>query len=262
MPSPPRPSDGQAWVTGASSGIGKALALALAREGWTVLASARSEKALRELAAEASGLPGRIVAAPGDVTDADAMERLVAEAEARDGPIALAILNAGIWLPVEMDTFSPEPFAKTFAVNLMGVVNSLTPLVSRMIAGKGGEIAIVSSVAGYGGLPTSAAYGASKAALTNLAESLKLDLAPYGVQMRVVHPGFIDTPATRTNTFPMPFLMPVDDAAARIVAGLKRTAFEITFPRRFTFILKALQKLPYALYFPLVARMTGSSRRG
>lgn len=248
-----RPADGVAWVTGASSGIGRALALHLAREGWTVHATARSAEALAALAAESGG---RIVAAPGDVTDPAAMAALVAGIEAR-APIALAVLNAGIYLPVRGEALDRDDFARTFAVNLDGTVNALLPLLDAMKPRRAGQVAIVSSVTGYGGLPTSAAYGASKAALINLAESLKFDLDRLGIRIQVVNPGFVETPATAQNAFPMPALMKVDEAAARIVRGLAGSGFEITFPRRFTYVLKALGLLPYRLYFPLVARITG-----
>src|SRR3546814_604655 len=129
----------------------------------------------------------------------------------------------------------------------------LPPLLAR----RAGQIAIVASVAGYSGLPTAAAYGASKAALINMAEALRLDLQDSGVAVRLVCPGFVRTPLTDRNSFPMPFLMPVEAAAERLWHGLEfGRGFEIVFPRRFALILKALRLLPYGAYFPLVRRMT------
>jgi NAD(P)-dependent dehydrogenase (short-subunit alcohol dehydrogenase family) len=130
-------------------------------------------------------------------------------------------------------------FDKSFAVNLSGVVNGLVPAIDRMKARGRGQSAFVSSVTGYGGMPTSAAYGATKAALINMAESLKFDLDKFGVSIQVVNPGFVDTPATADNAFSMPALMQPDEAARRIAQGLKSGSFEITFPRRFTYVLKA-----------------------
>ena len=256
-PTPVGPKDGIAWVTGASSGIGRALALKLAAQGFTVVASARGADDLTALEAEAQSAGTRIVPAVLDVTDRAAAQDLIAAIEARHGPIALAVLNAGIYLPV--DGLAPDigRFTKSFAVNLDGTVNCLAPLIERMVARRRGQIAIVSSVAGYSGLPTSAAYGATKAGLTNLAESLKFDLDRADVLIQIVHPGFVETPATAKNPFPMPCLVPVETAAARIAAGLASGRFEITFPRRFTYVLKLLRMLPYGLYFPLVARATG-----
>ncbi|MEQ8739283.1 MAG: SDR family NAD(P)-dependent oxidoreductase, partial [Hoeflea sp.] len=154
-----------------------------------------------------------------------------------------------------------EDFDKTFAVNLSGVVNGLVPAIERMKARGRGQLAIVSSVTGYGGLPTSAAYGATKAALINLAESLKFDLDKLGVRIQVICPGFVDTPATADNAFTMPALMQPGDAASRIASGLKSSSFEITFPRRFTYVLKALQFLPYGAYFGLINAATGWKKR-
>ena len=256
-----KPSDGSAWVTGASSGIGKALALDLAGEGFTVYATARSEDALVELEGLSGALKGRIIAAPGDVTDTDAMAGIAGRIDADGNGLALAVFNAGVYLPVHGETLKVADFDKSFAVNLSGVVNGLVPAIGRMKARGRGQIAIVSSVTGYGGMPTSAAYGATKAALINMAESLKFDLDKFGVRIQVVNPGFVDTPATADNAFEMPALLQPEDAAKRIAQGLKSGSFEITFPRRFTYVLKALQFLPYPAYFWLMNAATGWKKR-
>ena len=255
------PADGSAWVTGASSGIGKALALKLAGEGFTVYATARSEEALAELAGQSAGLRGRIVAAPGDVTDTKAMAGIAERIDSDGNGLALAVFNAGVYLPVHGETLKVEDFDKTFAVNLSGVVNGLVPAIERMKARGRGQVAIVSSVTGYGGMPTSAAYGATKAALINMAESLKFDLDKFGVRIQVINPGFVDTPATADNAFEMPALVQPEAAARRIAQGLKSGSFEITFPRRFTYVLKALQFLPYPVYFWLMNSATGWKKR-
>lgn len=256
-----KPTDGAAWVTGASSGIGRAVALRLAGAGFVVYATARNKDKLADLARDGEGLSGRIVAAPADVTDAGEMERVAGRIVAEEGAIALALFNAGVFLPVHAETFDREAFAKTFAVNLEGVVNGLAPAIQAMRPAGRGQIVLVSSVTGYGGLPTSGAYGASKAALINMAESLKFDLDKLGIRIQVVNPGFVDTPATQKNPFAMPALQPVERAAERIVAGIEGSRFEITFPRRFTYLLKALQLLPYPAYFWLVSRATGWHKR-
>lgn len=252
-----RPLHGAVWITGASSGIGRAVALALAAKGFTVHATARSAGDLETLAAESTQLSGRIVATPGDVTDADAMAAIVDRIVADSGPVALAIFNAGAFLPVAGEALEISRFKKTFDVNLMGVVNGLVPTVEAMKQAGQGQIVIVSSVAGYSGLPSSAAYGASKAGLTNMAESLKFDFDKLGIRIQVVHPGFVDTPATESNPFEMPALMKVDEAAKRIVEGLATNKFEITFPRRFTYVLKLFRMLPYPVYFWLMNKATG-----
>jgi NADP-dependent 3-hydroxy acid dehydrogenase YdfG len=248
-----RPADGVAWVTGASAGIGRALALELASRGWTVHATARDAAALAALAAER---PGLIVPAPGDVTDAPRMAALVAGIEAQR-PIALAVLNAGVYEPMRAQEFDAAVVARTFAVNLQGVANGLDPLLKRMIARRSGVVALVASVAGYRGLPRAAAYGATKAALISMAESLAYDLIDLNVRLCVVNPGFVATKATSVNDFDMPFLMQADAAARRIADGLDRPGFEIAFPRRFAFILRAIGLLPNRAYFAVMRRAMG-----
>jgi short-subunit dehydrogenase len=148
-------------------------------------------------------------------------------------------------------------FRQALNVNVLGAANGLAPVLARMGARRKGQVAVNASVAGYRGLPKAAAYGASKAAAIHLCEALKFDCDNLGITMQVVNPGFIDTPLTRKNDFPMPFLMSMDDAARRVVDGFERGRFEIIFPRRLAFILKVMRLLPYAWYFPLVARQTG-----
>ena len=251
------PADGVAWLTGASSGIGKATALDLARRGWTVCLTARRLEELEALAGEAAGLPGRLVAHAGDVTDEAGMAALVETIERIHGPIALAFFNAGVAPYTRAGALDVDAFRQALNVNVLGAANGLAPVLARMGARKKGQVAVNASVAGYRGLPKAAAYGASKAAAIHLCEALKFDCDNLGITMQVVNPGFIDTPLTRKNDFPMPFLMSMDDAARRVVDGFERGRFEIIFPRRLAFILKIMRLLPYAWYFPLVARQTG-----
>lgn len=248
-----RPEDGAAWVTGASGGIGRALTLALADRGWTVHATARSEDELRALADER---PGRIIPAPGDVTDAARMAEIVKGIEA-DGALALAVLNAGLYIPMRAQEFEAAVVAKTFAVNVNGVANGLEPVLKAMIARRKGHVAITASVAGYRGLPRAAAYGATKAALIGMAEALAYDLIDLNVRISVINPGFVETEATSVNDFEMPFLMTPEDAAARIVKGLEKPGFEIAFPTRFRLILRALGALPNRAYFAVMRRAMG-----
>ena len=255
-----RPEHGLAWVTGASSGIGRALALKLVAEGFGVVVTARSHDKLVALQREATG-PGRIIVLDGDVTDPEDMERVIASIEYDHGTLALVALNAGVFKPVHGEDLHLEDFQETFSVNLNGVVNCLLPAIRHMKTRGQGQIAIVSSVTGYGGLPTSGAYGATKAALINMAESLKFDLDKQGIRIQVVNPGFVDTPATKENAFPMPALVSPQEAADAIVAGLQASGFEITFPKRFTYVLKFINILPYWLYFPLINAATGWKKR-
>jgi short-subunit dehydrogenase len=245
-----QPGDGVVWITGASAGIGRALALRFASAGFRVAASARNVEALEELAARSGG---RIEAVPVDVTDAAAVQA----AAARLAPIALAVFNAGTHEPMGAADFSAARLRRLFEVNLFGVAHGLEAALPDMLARRTGKLAIVASVAGYGGLPTAVAYGATKAALINMAEALRLELHGSGVSIALVCPGFVDTPLTARNDFPMPFLMSAEAAAERIFQGLLADAFEIAFPRRFVWLLKAINLLPYPLYFPLVRRATG-----
>jgi NAD(P)-dependent dehydrogenase (short-subunit alcohol dehydrogenase family) len=255
-PRPASPADGIAWVTGGSSGIGKAVALELARRGFQVAITARRQA---ELAAVAMEMPTHIFAYPADVTDTDAMADISKQLLTRFGAISLVIANAGLYIPTNAEHMTQEiaAYRTTFDVNLMGVINTLAPSIDAMLARGSGQIGIVSSVTGYGGLPTSGAYGATKAALINLCEGLWFDLDPRGIALSIINPGFVDTPATADNPFPMPFLISVDLAAKRIVDGLARGDYEITFPRRFTYLLKLINLLPRPLYLKLVARATG-----
>lgn len=255
------PKDGVAWVTGASSGIGKAVTLELARRGYTVAATARRHEELAVLAQKAEPLAGRIVAYEGDVTDEAAMAGIVRAIEQAQGPIALAFLNAGIAPYTRAGDFDVSAFAKAHAVNVMGVVNGLAPLFAVMGARGWGQIGVTASVAGYGGLPRAAAYGASKAAVIHLCEALKYDCDLLGINLQVVNPGFVKTPLTAKNDFPMPTAIGEDEAARRICDGFETAGFEIAFPRRLAWTLKLVNLLPYRLYFPLIARATGWNRQ-
>jgi NAD(P)-dependent dehydrogenase (short-subunit alcohol dehydrogenase family) len=251
------PSDGCVWVTGASSGIGKAVCLELAKRGWIVAATARRQDELEALAIEASGLLGRIVAHPADVTDEKAIRSTVATIEMAHGPIALAFLNAGIAPDIRAPDIDMVAIRQVFNVNVVGVFTCLSALMPIMAGHKRGQIAVNASVAGYGGLPKSAAYGATKAALINACESLKFDCDQIGIKLQLVNPGFIATPLTDKNDFPMPFLIADTDFAKRVVDGFATKSFELTYPRRLAYILKFLNLLPYPIYFWLVGKTTG-----
>ncbi|WP_029010397.1 SDR family NAD(P)-dependent oxidoreductase [Azospirillum halopraeferens] len=253
--------DGVAWITGASSGIGRALALRLARDGRTVAASARSAGALSALAAEAGAeaeAEGRIVPFPLDVTDAGAVAAAADVIERRLGPVGLAVLNAGTHTPMGLDDFSAATARALMEVNYFGVVHALDALLPRLAARGGGRVAVVASVAGYRGLPTAAAYGPTKAALINLCEALKPECDRAGIRLHLINPGFVDTPLTARNPFPMPDIIPAAAAADRIADGLAGDRFEIAFPPRFARTLKLARCLPYRAYFALVRRVTGT----
>lgn len=241
-----------AWVTGAGTGIGRALAQRLAEAGWTVAASARTARDLDTLAAE---VPGRITAFQLDVTDEKAAAETGKSIAANLGPIDLAVLNAGSYFPTSANDFSVANFRKTVDLNLMGVVNCMGPIVPQMVSRGSGHIAIMASVAGFVGLPTAASYGATKAALNTMAEAFKPDFERYGVTITVINPGFVRTPATDKNRFPMPFLIGVNEAVDDIMAGLDTKRFEITFPWQMSLGTKFLRAMPHWLKFVVTRKM-------
>jgi len=251
------------WIVGASTGIGRATALEFAKAGVTVFASARRAQLLEELAAEAEAEalqgpgPGRIIPVPVDAADREAMLAAFARIEAEHGAPGALLFAAAMPMPAERGSQAVAPvIAPVFDLNVYGCLHMLEAALPALRVRRAGRVAIISSVAGFRGLPRGLAYGASKAALTHIAEALWFECARDGIAVQVIHPGFVKTPLTDKNSHPMPFLVQADEAARRIVRGMERGGFEITFPRRFTWFLKLLRLLPYGLYFRLVARAT------
>jgi NADP-dependent 3-hydroxy acid dehydrogenase YdfG len=248
------PADGIAWVTGASSGIGREIAAQLAAAGWTVAISARREAELQSLAAEH---PGKMLVAPLDITDEAAVRAAIAKITAESGrPIARAILNAGTYLRDTAPDFDVAKFKTQLDVNLLGTANCLAALMPAMLAAKRGQIGIVASLAGLAGLPGAVTYSATKAALLAMAQSLKFDFDRGGLGISVILPGFVKTPLTAKNTFPMPLLMEVADAARQTLHGLDAGRFLIAYPGGLAWPLRFLRILPAPVYFALVSRAT------
>lgn len=184
------------------------------------------------------------------------MRESVAAIERQHGPIELAVLNAGDYRPMPLDAFDVQLFERLMHVNYMGVVHGLDALRGPMCQRKRGQILITASVAGYRGLPLAAPYSASKAALINMAEALHPEFLAQGVRLRVINPGFVKSPLTALNDFPMPGLLEPEQAARAILRGIDRKGFEISFPTGFVLVMKLLRILPYALFFPLIRRVT------
>lgn len=241
-----------AWVTGASSGIGNAVALKLAREGWRVAVSARSAEKLHALAGDHAG---RIFAFPLDITDREAALDTAQAIRAAHGPIDLAIFSAGTYKRDSVRHFDASDLATTMNLNVVGTANTMEAVIPAMIARKQGEIVVIASVAGLVGLPGGGFYGASKAALNNLCQALYPELEREGVRLRIVNPGFVDTPLTQKNDFPMPFLVSSDEAAEAIVSGLKTGRYEIIFPWKMALGIKFLAAIPKSLLFTFTRRM-------
>ncbi len=239
------------WITGASSGIGRRLALDLAEMGITVAVSARSADQLAELAAHSTNIQSY----PLDVTDLDACRETARSVESDIAPIDLAVAAAGIWIIRDVKSFSAQDSAQVMRVNYEGAVNVIDAVLPSMTARRLGQVALIASVAGYRGIPRAVTYAPSKAALISLAETLRPDAARHGIKVQIINPGFVRTPMTAVNDFPMPFLMEPVDASQRIIAGLQSSRFEIVFPKRLAMIMKLLRVLPYALYFWLMGKV-------
>lgn len=233
------------WITGASSGIGMDLAKLMDRDVAHVAVSARSADKLKDLAGTGKTIHPYAL----DVTDNAAVKATVDQIEAASGPIDLAVLNAGTWKLMDVADLDMDAVRAGVEVNFMGVMYALDSLLPGMMARKAGHIAIVASVAGYRGLPRSVAYGPTKAALINLAETLRAELEPHNITVSIVNPGFVDTPMTADNPFPMPGIISSAVAAKSLLSGLEREKYEIRFPLMFTFMMKLMRILPNAVYF-------------
>jgi NAD(P)-dependent dehydrogenase (short-subunit alcohol dehydrogenase family) len=248
------------WVVGASSGIGAAVARELQSRGALVAISARREEQLTEVAGPSGGA---MLVVPADVTDAASLMTAASRIRGELGPIDLAILSAGYWRKMSAKDWDTETFNRHVQVNLIGMSNAIAAVLPQMLARRSGVIAGISSVAGYRGLSGSEAYGATKAGQINLLESLRIHVAPRGVRVITICPGFVRTDMTAANTFPMPFIIEADTAGRSICDGLERGRAEIVFPVRMALLMKAARLVPVAVWSALWSRVSpreGSSR--
>ncbi|MGE4244167.1 SDR family NAD(P)-dependent oxidoreductase [Ramlibacter sp.] len=240
------------WIVGASSGIGRATAEALVARGASVYVSARNARSLAEIAASHPAA----VPMPLDATSAADVQGAARDILA-GGPLDMVVYCAGHYSPMRATAFDLAQAQRHLAVNYEGALLLLDAVLKPLLAQRSGHIALVSSVAGYRGLPNSLAYGPTKAALINLAQTLSIDLQDSGVGVSVVNPGFVETPLTAGNDFRMPALITPREAAEAMIRGWERGDFEIHFPRRFTWTLKLMSLLPFGLYRWAVRRATG-----
>lgn len=242
-----------AWVTGASSGIGRATALELANQGYVVLATARRSSDLDSLNKE----DDRIIPMVLDICDYESCQETIRKMEDKYGPIDLAILNAGHGEEESVTRLDRDVVDRHFNVNVMGTVNSLYAVLAGMLLRKRGHIAIVGSICGYRGISGCFSYGASKAALIHMAETLKLELQPHRIKVQIINPGFVKTPMTEKELSRIPRIISSKQAAKALVDGLRTPNFEITFaPDYFgsTWMTRMAQYLPYSIYFWLIKR--------
>ena len=246
------------WITGASTGIGKAIAIKFSKNGWNVAISARRLELLEEISKQNQN----VFSFPLDVTNKDNCHKVFSEIKNKLGKIDLCVFSTGTWDPKKEKEIDVEQIENVMKVNFFGTLNSIKS-VEKYFKGLGkGHISIVSSIAGYRGLPNSTGYGPSKSALNNLAESLYFDFKRYGVRVSLISPGFIKTPMTDKNDFKMPFLKTTEYAADKIYDGLVNSnAFEIHFPKQLTLILKFLKILPNWLYLKLLSKLTKYQKR-
>ena len=238
------------WLVGASSGIGAALARDLARRGARLALSGRDAGKLNALAID------KALVLACDATDMASLAAARKALRSALGGVDLVIYLAGDYASMRADHFNLEQAEKIIAVNFTGAMRLSATVLPDLLA-EGGGIAFVASVAGYRGLPKALAYGPGKAALIHFAECLHFDLAPKGIGVWVVNPGFVATRLTAGNDFNMPALMTPEQAAHATVDGFEAGKFEIHYPKRFTRVMKLLSLLPYGWYFPLVRRFTG-----
>lgn len=238
------------WLIGASEGIGRALAVQLSAHGAALALSARNQTRLEEVGAQCMGTPP--VLAPCDVTDVTSVQSAWEVIAASWGVPDIVIYNAGTYEPMPAQRFNLHDVEGMVDVNFRGALRVLAHVIPAFIAKERGHIALVGSVAGYRGLPDAMGYGASKAAIIHLAENLRCDLAPYGIKTQIINPGFVRTRLTDKNTFAMPEIISVEQAAGYIVSGLQSKRFEISFPPLFATVMKMLKIIPAGLYFKLV----------
>ena len=246
------------WITGGSTGIGKALAIKFSNKGWNVAISARRVELLDEL----SNQHENITAFPLDVTNKIKCNEVFDQIINKYTNLDICFFSTGTWNPKKEKDIDVEQIEEVFKVNFFGTVNSIKAVEQFFKNQKSGIITIVSSIAGYRGLPNSTGYGPSKSALNNLAESLYFDFKRFNVRVCLVSPGFIKTPMTDKNDFKMPFLKTPEYAANKIYDGLiNKDNFEIHFPKVLTVMLKILSFLPSKIYFSLVGKLTKHQKK-
>ena len=247
-------SNKRVWIVGASTGIGAALANQLHTLNARVALSARSGEKLDEIVTRLGA--AKSIALPLDITKIETIKAAEEKLLAAWGGYDLVVFMAGDYTAMRAWELDLKVAKQMVAINWEGFLNGLSIVIPRFIQAGAGGIALVSSVAGYRGLPKSLVYGPTKAALINLAEVLYLDLKEKGLDVYVICPGFVKTPMTDKNDFEMPSLISPEEAAAEIIKGFEKGEFEIHFPKGFTRMLKALQLLPYSLYFPAIKKST------
>lgn len=241
-------------ITGASSGIGKGIALEIAARGARLGLLARREELLNEIVTQAKAKGVKAVAAAADVRDAQAVREAADRFRLELGPIDILIANAGIGTADHVVRLTPEHAAKVIGINVLGAVNSVAAVLPEMVERKQGRLVAISSLAGYRGVAKSAAYCASKAALSAYFESMRIDLRNTGVGVTTIHPGFIKTDLTSRRASKMPYLMELDYGVKKIVSAIEREKKSYAFPWQLATIVRAGLIMPTAMYDWIAAR--------
>lgn len=242
------------FITGASSGIGRGLAVELGRRGALLGLLARRAETLREIVSEVEAAGGQALALPSDVVDAQSVRAAADELREKFGRIDVLVANAGIGATTDARDLRADEVAHVIGVNVLGAVNSVTAVLPEMVAEKSGQLVVISSLAAYRGLPKSGAYCASKAAVSAFFESLRVDLAGSGVEVTIIHPGFIKTPLTAGREAQMPYLMELDNAIQKIVRAIEKRKKSYAFPWQLATIVRAAMLFPVPLYDRIISR--------
>lgn len=232
------------WVIGASSGIGAALAAELDQRGAHLVLSARRHDELEKISRNFLSPPALM---PLDVGDSAALQKAAQES----GPFDSVIFLAAVYNPGLLEDMKLADARRTLDINICGAINTIDAVYPAMRQAGKGQIVLCGSVAGYRGLPNSQPYSMTKAAMISLAETLKVEAEPHGINVKLISPGFVRTPMTAQNDFAMPMMIEPEEAAKIIADGLTAKAFEIHFPKKFTWMIKCIAALPYFLYFPI-----------
>ncbi|HEX5832524.1 MAG TPA: SDR family NAD(P)-dependent oxidoreductase [Pyrinomonadaceae bacterium] len=235
-------------ITGASSGIGKGLALEIAARGGRLGLLARREDVLNDIVQQITAQNGTAIAVGADVRDAGAVRAAADRIRAELGPIDVMIANAGVGTTKHASQLDPDQVAEVININVLGAVNSVAAVTPEMLERKSGQLVAISSLAGYRGLAKSAAYSASKAALSSFFESLRIDLRHSGVTVTVIYPGFIKTPLTAGRNAKMPYLMELDDAVEKILNAIEKGKRSYAFPWQLATIVRSGLVMPAAMY--------------
>lgn len=235
-------------ITGASSGIGRGLALEVSRRGAKVGLIARRAEALADLVREIEAANGKAIALPADVMDADSLRAAADRLRSTFGPIELLVANAGVGATVDGAELKGSDVASIINVNVLGAANSVEAVISEMVKRGSGHLVVISSLAAYRGLPKSAAYCASKAAVSSFFESLRLDLQTRGIAVTIIHPGFIKTPLTAGRHAQMPFLMELDAAVAKIISAIEKRKKSYAFPWQLASVVRVGMIMPNFMY--------------